>query len=384
MKKMLAAALCFLLAVSICACGGAPAQISATNAPSAAGTHAGDTAAPTQAVPGDTQSPVLTGGGDEGGGYIAPEYGVQGQGEAGLTDEQFEKIDVLVAGVLSSGYFSKPSELRDKGIFIFVHRFLNNYPELVLGDDWYYDVGDNGYYIQADVVEKLLRSAFGIEYRPSYAGSREIGLTYKDGAYGLEFPGEDPQPWPEYYEVSRLASGQILLKFDIVNVGGPDDIFQFHAKAQAVLQEDGGSLFGYRMVSFTEIKSSPKFTQAGASANASDAGKCIDGKPGTVWAADMEDELWLEISAGSEQSITGLSFYVGDRTQGDEEFVSGYLEVSMEFSDGTTYEGGVESVYGTKGFYSLTFDREVKTKYVKIMILSSDYDTVEIAEIKPF
>ena len=100
-----------------------------------------------------------------------------------------------------------------------------------------------------------------------------------------------------------------------------------------------------------------------ASHNGGNAKNAIDGNPDTRWdtAQTMREGQWFVIDLGSEQVVTSLTL---DTRKSANDYPRGY-EVYVSF-DGGSWGKPLLTGKGTKPITEITFDRPVRTRFIKI------------------
>jgi hypothetical protein len=227
--------------------------------------------------------------------------------------------------------------------------------------------------ISSEDVEYIIRSAFGVDYIPKEGDSAGEGLLYSGGSF--EFGADDGvivNALP--YSFTRQSSDRLMVKLNMTYDYVPG--ISFEGKAEAVLQEDANSLFGYRLVSLTkENVSDIAFTIAEASSylpvNGMEtyaAANAIDGDDSTAWVTQGGKGEWIKLSFDKPQDITGLILHFGDWTSDDafdQHAMPSYCQI--EFSDGSFLEGSCESQeIGDDNCFM--FQKVISTSYVNITI----------------
>ena len=420
-RRALAALLCVLMVGGVAACGvpvtsvSLPPTIAETPVPTAYAAMTptlnkltADIATPTPsvsapeitAVQSETIEPDVT---DEPEDVEAWQYDIPGMKEAGLTSEEYEKIDLLLHCALAmvgengrSTYFNEASSLNPAQLNGFLEEVLF-WP--ICTDMGHYQETDDGsceYIIDKTFIEKVLVSAFGIEYFSQYPGSEdEYLLRYQDGKYYYSFPQGSPTTAHALF-VERLSNNQVQVKFDIITEG--DCNSSFDGKAYAVLEQDKDSIFGYHLVSLKEIKTKrPGFTITEASSWLPNSEKTsfapklsIDGKLTTGWSTDKGAGEWLKLSSDKAQTVSGVTIYCGDKTLGDEAY---YVEdtmanetvlIKIELSDGSVFEAELYPSTATYDMQTFSFGSEIQTDYIKITIVKPCKWNTYIPEIVPF
>lgn len=325
-----------------------------------------------------------------------PEYDIPDIHKAGLTNEQFYKINALLYGTLYLDEFSNGKKLSAKQYLRFVWDFLDNYPEL------------NGYnepresYTKSE-IERIVMSAFGFSYRAKQGhgsgpySEYTTGIYYRNGKFEYIAGEGDPYRVPYVYRIIKMDHDQLKVTFDVFNEGGGLCIQEYDTKCQVILQKDKNSMFGYYIVSLSNPRTKPSFTSAqassvlpGAKGRSYKPHNAIDGKLVTGWATDKDIGEWIKVSSAKAQSVSGMSFYIGDRSQypneGDvDNPVSGKIRLKLEFSDHTSILCDIAyDVYDKEEEISISFGREIKTMFIKITVVSTDAKGIYIAELKPF
>ncbi len=107
-----------------------------------------------------------------------------------------------------------------------------------------------------------------------------------------------------------------------------------------------------------------KSLKATASLNSNNAGRAIDGEPGTRWETGrgMKPGDWFVIDLGVESTIMGLTL---DTRNSSNDYPRGY-EVYVSF-DGGSWGKPVITGKGTQPLTKITFDKPVRTRFVKIV-----------------
>ncbi len=315
---------------------------------------------------------------------------------AGLTSEQFYKLKVLLLGTLYMGEFSNGKKLSAKQYLGFVWDFLDNYPEL------------NGYnepresYTKSE-IKRIVKSAFGFSYRAKQGhgsgpySEYTTGIYYRNGKFEYIAGEGDPYRVPYVYRIIKMDDDQLKVTFDVFNEGGGLCIQEYDTKRQVILKKDKNSMFGYYIVSLSNPRTKPSFTSAQASSVLPGVKgisykpqNAIDGKISTGWATKKAIGEWINISSAKTQSVSGMSFYIGDRSQYPDEGdvdnpESGKIRVKLEFSDHTSIMCDIAyDVYDKEEEISISFGREIKTKFIKITVVSTSARGIYIAELKPF
>jgi allantoicase len=103
---------------------------------------------------------------------------------------------------------------------------------------------------------------------------------------------------------------------------------------------------------------------ATASLNSAGAGRALDGDPGTRWdtGRGMKPGDWFVLDLGVESTIKGLTL---DTRNSSNDYPRGY-EVYVSF-DGGSWGKPVVTGKGTNPLTKITFDKSVKTRFVKIV-----------------
>jgi hypothetical protein len=123
-----------------------------------------------------------------------------------------------------------------------------------------------------------------------------------------------------------------------------------------------------------------KSLKATASLNNGAAGQALDGDRGTRWdtGRGMKPDDWFVVDLGIESTIKGLTL---DATNSPNDYPRGY-EVYVSFDDGS-WGKPVVTGKGTQPLTKITFDKPVKTRFVKIIQTgSSDSWFWSIHELK--
>jgi HEAT repeat protein len=107
-----------------------------------------------------------------------------------------------------------------------------------------------------------------------------------------------------------------------------------------------------------------KSLKATASLNSGAAGRALDGNPGTRWdtGRGMKPGDWFVVDLGAENTIKGLTL---DATGSPTDYPRGY-EVYVSF-DGGSWGKPVVTGKGTQPLTKITFDKPVRTRFVKIV-----------------
>jgi HEAT repeat protein len=107
-----------------------------------------------------------------------------------------------------------------------------------------------------------------------------------------------------------------------------------------------------------------KSLKATASPNGGAAGQALDGNPGTRWdtGRGMKPGDWFVVDLGVESTIKGLTL---DATNSPNDYPRGY-EVYVSF-DGGSWGKPVITGKGTQPLTKITFDKPVRTRFIKIV-----------------
>lgn len=397
MKRALSLVFCLLMFVSLAACNTAIPVDTPSTAPSPSpsistmytvldSTLAPATATPVPTIEMETPSPEPEETEEP---EPVPEYNIPDIKKVGLTNEQFQKIDLLLYGALAmdSGengppaYFADVNGLTPPRLFNFLTQILCD--TIIKKYENYKD--DNSFHRSIDkmVVEKVINSAFGIEYKSGYTEVPGTScLSYIDGIYEYSEP-QGSSIVPYVYSITALSPDKLKVQMDIVGYSDEDGAYH-EAKAQAILQEDKNSLFGYHLLSLKKMKSTrPHFTSAQASSYVPAKGKTnykpinvLDNKDSTVWMTDNGVGQWIKLTSGRKQTVSGIIM----NFDADNENCPG--KIRIEFSDGS-------SIVCTDFNFYISFGRAIKTDYIKITILGDDDAKedglpIHIADILPY
>jgi hypothetical protein len=398
MKRILAMITLIALAVSTSACNPnrLPTAFASTTGSQAATPYANiATPTPASATPSTTAiqpspspTPEATTDIDNGDDESPLQNDIPDLVTVGLTEDQYSQINTLLSSALEVPFFTKPSELKKVDLLNFTAHALK---WGVLDDQV------SGLEFSKEDIEKVIKSAFTLDYRPRAGDTYEGDITYKDGKFtifdGDYESGEDART----YSISRLSPGKLLLKFNIVGVSDIGD--GYGGKGQAVIEEDKDSLFGYHLVSLTKGKETVRrFDDATASSclpskgeKTFTPGNAIDGKDQTAWATTMGKDEWIELRFDKPRDITGLNFGCGNWSSEDLFNSSGQPStVRLEFSNGLTIttERCWSEIF--EGPVCITFGRPMTITSVKITITDSisiigaSHADVYITDITPF
>ena len=107
-----------------------------------------------------------------------------------------------------------------------------------------------------------------------------------------------------------------------------------------------------------------KSLKATASLNSGAAGRALDGNPGTRWdtGRGMKPGDWFVVDLGAENTIKGLTL---DARNSPTDYPRGY-EVYVSF-DGGSWDKPVITGKGTQPLTKITFDKPVRTRFIKIV-----------------
>jgi len=314
-----------------------------------------------------------------------------------LTSTQKVKIEALLTGALNMSsyctgratFFNEISSLSTDDFLEFVYIILD-FESDSIGRE-YMGTGT----ISSKDVKTIIRSAFGVDYIPKEGDSAGEGLLYSGGSFDFEADDGviiDAHP----YSFTRQSSDRLMVKLNMTYGYIPGTSFE--GKAEAVLQEDANSLFGYRLVSLTEVNVTDiAFTSAEASsylpANGLDiyaAANAIDGDDSTAWVTQGGKGEWIRLSFDKPENMTGLILNFGDWSS-DEAFAQHAMPsyCRIEFSDGSFFEGSCEpQEIGDDNCF--TFQKVISTSYVIITITditegnNGTNGGVYVSDIKPF
>lgn len=310
------------------------------------------------------------------------EYDILNVKNIGLTEAQFDKINVLLYGAVGMFYFFdsvKTLETAD---------YLQFFDRAVEGGSDVLGFGDKSVYSIQD-IEKIVNSGLHANYHARNGDKCDDTVQIRDGVIATEVNGGDPRDNAYIFGISRVSANRILIKFNIIM--DSSSFSQYRRKGLALIQEDKDSLFGYCLVSLTEINEMPSFSNATASSWLPDIKSAsfmpqnsIDGKLNTGWATDKGKGEWMMLSSEKMQTVTGFSIHAGGSPFAKEGDYNEGAVVRLEFSDGMTYEVGINPGYGIDDYNSFPFSKEIKTKYIKVTIVSSEDKVVYIAEVEVF
>ena len=305
-----------------------------------------------------------------------------------LTSEQNNKLFALFEATLNMcGDWGDPTFFKDSSAFSvddllsFAYTVIN---DTNLIDEDYIDTET----VNSEMIQNIIRSAFGIDYTPQKGDSYGELLQYNGDSFNFE--GSDPQLlFTHTYSVERLSSGNLLIKYHVLADDRP--LEGYICKGEAVLQEDDESLFGYRLVSMSICEDADiVFTGAEASTNMSPTGveSAIDGNDNTAWVAGGNED-WIKLSFDEPQNVSGLILHFGNWSSEDA-FNESCLPASclIEFSDGTSVIDEDCQSLEIGDDTCFFFDEVKNTSYIKVTITSvaegsgSDMG-VYVSEIKP-
>lgn len=390
MKKIALLTALFLVIVLLSSCNSVPAM---TVQPPAASSSAQVTASPDE-----THAPVLTPvlSASPSVAPQTPQTAVAGGGDIVLTDTQKKKIDALLTGALnmsdidteSGTFFQDASTLPMGDLLGFAYIILSDEPVSVGRKSM-----DTSGPVSSKFVEDIIRSAFGVDYKPRKGDCAGEGLQYTGGSF-MFAAGDDALIAAYPFSFTRQPSDSLLIKFNMIYDYVPGTGYE--GKGEAVLLEDTKSLFGYRLVSLTKANDAD-ITFTGAEASSSlpadgsstyIAANAIDGKDGTAWVTNGGKGEWIRLSFDKPQDINGLVLHFGDWSSNDA-FEKHALPAScrLDFSDGTSIVDKFCQSYEIGDDTCFAFDKVINTSYIKITITDITEGTagggVYVSEIKP-
>ena len=312
-----------------------------------------------------------------------PEYTDPDYMKAGLSNDQYEKIKILLYGLMGIGSdFANPKSLTREEYLRFFDRVIEGNEEILgVHDDLLFSI---------DEINQIVNSGLHVNYHAKN-GDKLFDDQIKNGKLQHFVNGGDPRDVADIYSINKVSKDQLILRFYmILQSNGP---CYYECNGTVVLQEDRNSIFGYHATSMQYLPE-PSFPTVSASSSLKNTKssfspeRCIDKDITTGWEINLPVGTWVELSSKEMQTVTGLSIYLGDRSVGDM-VGDGGLEtvVLLEFSDGTRYQeciGQATGVYMQDESWFIMFNREIHTKYVKITVVSSENDRIHFAEIQPF
>ncbi len=310
-----------------------------------------------------------------------PDYYIADLKSVGLSNEEYRKIACMLYSASNAGlYMKNVSKLSDKDYLYFCFWVLNeiSYSDFGSGIVIDTDMETSDCVVSLGSIREILSSAFGKEYSSKYAGSYDDIGIYRKGDRFLFYQVEGGSyAYPYVYKIQRISNNRIKLSIDIVTSTNFDSTFT--AKAEAIIEENKESIFGFRLVSMKKTRvSEPRFNIVQASSVLSQTDSMnfhprnvLDRDIKTIWASKPGKEQWIKISSGSPQTITGFIYRFDDFTEDSYDFAIPAPIESIEFSDGTVFRLRESNVY--TGFF-VSFGKAIKTTYIKINMVGEDTD----------
>lgn len=298
--------------------------------------------------------------------------------KVGWTQEQYDKVTNLLYGALAIRDFRSIKSLTNSDFYYFVNEILNDSYDF---SDWNVGLDEkyNYNYIKDGLVEKIINSAFGINFKSGYRGGEEDGIGYIDGKYVSYVMDEQEGYSPFVYSIVPISPTEFRLLMDVTEEGG--DGYRYYGKAQAVIKEDKNSIFGFNLVSFTKLKETKvRISRVGVSSEAPAEGGetfkaqyAIDGKERTSWMAKKGAGEWIKLTFDKPYSISGVVLFNNNEMQDN----NSPDDVLYKFSDGTSLESN-------GGIYTFNyFGKTIVTDYIMIKIRSvNNSEQVALSEIQ--
>lgn len=316
-------------------------------------------------------------------------YDIPDMEKVGLTDEQFEKIDVLLYGLsgIYEASFNNAKKLMKEDYLRFTERIMEAGD--ILGKS-----GENDSYLTINEIKAIVKSGLNVNYHAKNGDSDGWDNSIVNSKLELIPNGGDPREYPHIYSISKISSDKILLKYNIIVAGNADQ--EYRGKAQVVLKYDESSIFGYHVESLESCSDKlPVFQNAQASSYLPDnrmrsfsPDNAFDMNDKTAWITENGIGEWIMVSSATKQNVSAISFFCGDWFDESTFDQSGQpCQIKIEFSDGT-----IMDVMCVSNFLDaescITFGREISTTYIKITIITIDeyypQKNIAVTEIKPY
>ncbi len=300
-----------------------------------------------------------------------PEYDIPDIKKTGLTNEQFQKIQLMLVGISGSMLYKKPIQsMSDEDYLVFGFFVLNDF----YGSDLLpIDSGeDQGESISREDMKKLIESAFGGIFRENCTATTDFEVQLIDNRYVYYLMEGDPRNRPFVYKIKKVGQDTWRLSFDVVGVHFQYSVYQ--DKVEATIKKNENSIYGFTLVGWKTLKDTTRLFRAveASSYHVPDSGltfspkNVLDGNKDTFWLSKQETESWLKLSFAKSTVMTGFTIdmdFINERFS--EELCDVPSNIIVELSNGMKFEYNDYS--GAPGFRS--FGREIKVKWMKLTLL---------------
>ncbi len=308
-----------------------------------------------------------------------PAYDVPDIKKAGLTNDEFYRIHLMLVGISGSCLYDKPiKSLNPADCLIYSFYVLNdlysanNLPITIIEDQ-----GVNTSISTSD-MKSLIESAFGNHFDSSCKSTQDREVEFVDNQYSFYLMEGDPRNRPFVYQIVKTGTDTWRLRFDVVGVHYQYSVYR--DKVEATIRKSKNSIYGFTFEGWKVLRNTTKMFNVAVASSSYAAAEgmnflpknVLDGNKDTFWLSKTEVVSWLKVSFNKATIMTGFNLdmdYINEHFS--EELSVVPSSIIIELSDGTKIEYDDYSL--TPGFRS--FGREVKIKWIKFIFPAETNET---------